>query len=61
MPFEASTRGVFVFNADAVIKEVDNNDARVFDKSILDKVSRTPFDGLPYLKGDFDSLYTTIL
>ena len=33
----------------------------MFDKAILDKVSRTPFDGLPSLKGNFDSLYATIL
>jgi len=33
----------------------------VFGKATLNKVSRTPFDGLPSLKGDFDSLYATIL
>ncbi|KAJ8438702.1 hypothetical protein Cgig2_011885 [Carnegiea gigantea] len=33
----------------------------VFGKAILDKESRTPFDGIPSLKGDFDSLYATIL
>ncbi|KAJ8422335.1 hypothetical protein Cgig2_015890 [Carnegiea gigantea] len=45
--------GIFVFNVEAVIKEVD--------KAILDKVCCTPFDGLPSLKGNFDSLYATIL
>ena len=34
---------------------------RVLDKAILDKVCCTPFDGLPSLRGDFDSLYATIL
>ncbi|KAJ8447538.1 hypothetical protein Cgig2_031151 [Carnegiea gigantea] len=53
--------GISVFNAEAIIKEVDKNVARVFVKAILDKVCRTPFDGLPSLKGDFDSLYATIL
>ncbi|KAJ8431639.1 hypothetical protein Cgig2_001962 [Carnegiea gigantea] len=41
--------------------EVDKNVARVFVKVILDKVCRIPFDGLPSLKGDFDSIYATIL
>ncbi|KAJ8438102.1 LOW QUALITY PROTEIN: hypothetical protein Cgig2_015359 [Carnegiea gigantea] len=40
---------------------VDKNDTRVFGKAILDKVSHTPFDGLPSLKGDFYSLYAIIL
>ncbi|KAJ8429623.1 hypothetical protein Cgig2_012285 [Carnegiea gigantea] len=40
---------------------VDKNAARVLGKAILDKVCRTPFDGLPSLRGDFDSLYATIL
>jgi len=53
--------GISVFNADAIIQEVDKNVARVFGKAILDKVSRTPFDELPSLKGDFDSLYAIIL
>ncbi|KAJ8438301.1 hypothetical protein Cgig2_015044 [Carnegiea gigantea] len=43
------------------MKEVHKNVSRVFGKAIFDKVSRTPFDGLPSLKGDFDSLYATIL
>jgi len=30
-------------------------------KAIPNKISRTPFDGLPSLKGDYDSLYVTIL
>jgi len=33
----------------------------VFGKAILDKVSCMPFNGLLSLKGDFDSLYATIL
>ncbi|KAJ8430784.1 hypothetical protein Cgig2_023278 [Carnegiea gigantea] len=41
--------------------EVDKNVVRAFGKVILDKVSRTLFDGLPSLKGDFGSLYATIL
>ncbi|KAJ8431890.1 LOW QUALITY PROTEIN: hypothetical protein Cgig2_009957 [Carnegiea gigantea] len=53
--------GISVFNAEAVIREVDKNAARVFGKAILDKVCRTPFDGIPSFKGDFDSLYATIL
>jgi len=53
--------GIFIFNTDAVIKEVDENAARVFGKAIFDKVSRTLFDGLPSLKGNFDSLYAIIL
>ncbi|KAJ8444114.1 LOW QUALITY PROTEIN: hypothetical protein Cgig2_005795 [Carnegiea gigantea] len=52
--------GTSVFNADTVINEVDKNATRVFGKAILDKMSRTPFDGLPSLKGDFNSLYATI-
>ncbi|KAJ8424223.1 hypothetical protein Cgig2_011634 [Carnegiea gigantea] len=50
-PLRAPQGGISVFNTNAVIKEVDKNDARVFSKAILDKVSRTPFDGLPSLKG----------
>ncbi|KAJ8443252.1 hypothetical protein Cgig2_010147 [Carnegiea gigantea] len=53
--------GIFVFNAEAVIKKVDKNAARVFGKAILDKVCHTPFDGLLSLKDDFDSLYATTL
>ena len=33
----------------------------MFGKATLNKVSRTPFDGLPSLKGDFDILYATTL
>ncbi|KAJ8430731.1 LOW QUALITY PROTEIN: hypothetical protein Cgig2_001304 [Carnegiea gigantea] len=40
---------------------VDKNAAWVFGKGILDKVSRTRFDGLPSLEGVFDILYATIL
>ncbi|KAJ8437552.1 hypothetical protein Cgig2_017905 [Carnegiea gigantea] len=53
--------GVFIFNVDAIIKEVGKNATRLFDQVILEKVSCTPFDGLHSLKGDFDSLYATIL
>ena len=60
-PLRTPHGGISVFNAEAVIKEVDRNAARVFGKAVLDKVCRTPFDGLPSLKGDFDSLYATIL
>ncbi|KAJ8426116.1 hypothetical protein Cgig2_005761 [Carnegiea gigantea] len=64
-PFEGSTRGISVVNADVVIKEVHKevhkNVARMFSKAILDKVSRIPLDGLPSLKGDFDSLYAAFL
>ncbi|KAJ8439184.1 LOW QUALITY PROTEIN: hypothetical protein Cgig2_029722 [Carnegiea gigantea] len=60
-PLRAPQGGIFVFNANAIIKEVDKNAAWVFDKAILDKLSRNPFDGLPSLKGNFDSLYATIL
>ncbi|KAJ8426600.1 hypothetical protein Cgig2_013177 [Carnegiea gigantea] len=60
-PLRAPQRRISIFNVDAVLKEVDKNAARVFGKAILDKVSHTPFDGLPSLKGDFNSLYATIL
>ncbi|KAJ8421805.1 hypothetical protein Cgig2_016543 [Carnegiea gigantea] len=60
-PLRAPQGGISVFNVEVVIKEVDKNAARVFSKAILDKVCRILFDGLPSLKGDFDSLYATIL
>ncbi|KAJ8436193.1 hypothetical protein Cgig2_006880 [Carnegiea gigantea] len=60
-PLRAPQGGVSTFNADVIIKEVDKNVAHVFGKAILNKVSCTPFDGLPSLKGDSDSLYATIL
>ncbi|KAJ8450500.1 hypothetical protein Cgig2_002185 [Carnegiea gigantea] len=60
-PLRAPQGGIFVFNAEVIIRQVDKNTARVFGEFILDKVCRTPFDGLPSLKGDFDSLYATIL
>jgi len=53
--------GVYIFNADAIIKEVDKNVVRVFYKAILDKVFCTPFDGPLSLKANFDNLYATIL
>ncbi|KAJ8424946.1 LOW QUALITY PROTEIN: hypothetical protein Cgig2_002571 [Carnegiea gigantea] len=53
-PLRAPQGGIFIFNADAVIKEVDKNVVRIFGVS-------TPIDGLHSLKGDFDSLYATIL
>ena len=43
-PLRAPQGGISVFKGDAVIKEVDKNAARVFDKAILKKVSHTPFD-----------------
>ncbi|KAJ8423973.1 hypothetical protein Cgig2_008748 [Carnegiea gigantea] len=60
-PLKVPQGGISVFDADAFIKEVDKNAARVLGKAILDKVCRTPFDKLPSLRGDFDSLYATIL
>ncbi|KAJ8436963.1 hypothetical protein Cgig2_018910 [Carnegiea gigantea] len=60
-PLRAPQEGISIFNADAVIKKVDKNATRVFGKVILDKVCHSPFDGLPSLRGDFDSLYATIL
>ncbi|KAJ8427303.1 hypothetical protein Cgig2_002215 [Carnegiea gigantea] len=60
-PLRAPRGGMFVFNTDTIIKEVDENAAWVFDKVKLDKLSCTPFNGLPFLKGDFDNLYATIL
>ena len=60
-PLRAPQGGIFIFNTNAVIKEVDKNATRVFGKAVLDNVSRTPFDGLPSPKEDFDSLYVTIL
>ncbi|KAJ8428083.1 hypothetical protein Cgig2_025392 [Carnegiea gigantea] len=53
--------GVFVINVDAIIKGIDKNAARMFDEAILHKLSRTPFDGLPSLEGDFDGLYGIVL
>jgi len=53
--------GISVFNTDAIIKELDKNATWAFSKVRLHEVSCTPFDGLPSLKGDFDSLYATIL
>ncbi|KAJ8423106.1 hypothetical protein Cgig2_004704 [Carnegiea gigantea] len=52
--------GTSFFNVDAVTKEVGKNAAWMFSQATLDKVSRTPFDGLPF-KGNFDSLYAIIL
>jgi len=40
---------------------VDKIAAWVFSQAILDKVSYTPCDGLPSLKGDFDILYVVIV
>ncbi|KAJ8426572.1 LOW QUALITY PROTEIN: hypothetical protein Cgig2_022309 [Carnegiea gigantea] len=60
-PLKVPQGGISVFDANAFIKEVDKNAARVLGKAILDKVCRTPFDRLPSLRGDFDSLYATIL
>ncbi|KAJ8427024.1 hypothetical protein Cgig2_001047 [Carnegiea gigantea] len=60
-PLKVPQGGISVFDADAFIKEVDKNAARVLGKAILDKVCRTLFDRLPSLRGDFDSLYATIL
>ncbi|KAJ8445794.1 LOW QUALITY PROTEIN: hypothetical protein Cgig2_027875 [Carnegiea gigantea] len=56
-PLKVPQGGISVFDADAFIKEVDKNAVRVFH---TDKVCRTPFDGLPSLRGDFDSLYAAI-
>ncbi|KAJ8424573.1 hypothetical protein Cgig2_023569 [Carnegiea gigantea] len=50
-----------ILRVNAHSSEVDKNAARVLGKAIIDKVCRTPFDGLPSLRGDFDSLYATIL
>ena len=36
---KSSIREIFVFNVDAIIKEVNMNSVRVFNKAILDKVS----------------------
>ncbi|KAJ8440281.1 hypothetical protein Cgig2_031595 [Carnegiea gigantea] len=60
-PVRVPQKGISFFDADTVINEVDKNAARVLGKVILDKVCHTPFDGLPSLKGDFDSLYAAIL
>ncbi|KAJ8423952.1 hypothetical protein Cgig2_008820 [Carnegiea gigantea] len=53
-------RGVSFFNDNVVTKEVDKNAAKVFGQSILDKMSRTSFNGHPSLQGDFDSLRAII-
>ncbi|KAJ8429737.1 hypothetical protein Cgig2_023126 [Carnegiea gigantea] len=52
----ASQEGVFIFNADAVIKEVDKNASWVFNQSILDKMSDTPYNGLYCPKGKHATL-----
>ncbi|KAJ8438055.1 hypothetical protein Cgig2_003591 [Carnegiea gigantea] len=59
-PLKVPQGGISIFNADAFMKEVDKNAARVLGKAILDKVCRTPFDRRPSLRGDFDSLCATI-
>ncbi|KAJ8442617.1 hypothetical protein Cgig2_008393 [Carnegiea gigantea] len=46
---------------DDKVESIHRANAPSLVKAILDKVSRTPFDGLPSLKGDFDSLYATII
>jgi len=53
-------RKMSVFNTDGVIGEVNKSGARMTGQVILDKVFRTPFERLHYLKGEFDSLYNLI-
>ncbi|KAJ8435490.1 hypothetical protein Cgig2_033229 [Carnegiea gigantea] len=55
-----ATPDVLVFNAHAVIREVNKSGARMTGQVILDKVLRTPFERLHCLKGEFDSLYDFI-
>ncbi|KAJ8426500.1 hypothetical protein Cgig2_020470 [Carnegiea gigantea] len=55
-----ASQDVSVFNVDAIIREVNKNRARMTVQVILDKVFRTPFERLHYLKGEFDSLYNLI-
>ncbi|KAJ8427782.1 hypothetical protein Cgig2_021413 [Carnegiea gigantea] len=49
-PLRAPQGGISVFNANDFIMAADKNAAQAFGKAILDKVSHTPFDGLPSLK-----------
>ena len=60
-PLRAPQVHALFVNVDRAIKEVHKNVAHAFDQAILNKVSRTPFDGLHSVKGDFDSFYATIL
>ena len=53
--------GVYIFNVDVVVKQVNKNVAWDFSQATLNEVSRGPFYGLPSLKGDFDNLYAIIL
>ena len=55
-----ASQDVSLFNVDAVIREVNKSEARMTGQVFLDKVLHTPFEGLHYLKGDFDSLYDLI-
>jgi len=55
-----ASQDVFVFNVDAIIREVNKSRARMIVQVILDKVLHTPFDRLHCLKGELDSLYDLI-
>jgi len=55
-----ASQDVSVFNVDVVIWEVNKSGARMTGQVILDKVLRTLFERLLFLKGDFDSLYDLI-
>ncbi|KAJ8430547.1 hypothetical protein Cgig2_030214 [Carnegiea gigantea] len=55
-----AAQDVYVFKVDANIRKVNRSGARMTGQVILDKVFRTPFKRLYYLKGEFDSLYDLI-
>ena len=59
-PRTGASQAIFVFNIDAVIREVNKSGAPMTGQVILDKVLRTPFERLHCLKGEFDSLYDLI-
>ncbi|KAJ8433428.1 LOW QUALITY PROTEIN: hypothetical protein Cgig2_024764 [Carnegiea gigantea] len=46
-----------VFNVDALIREVHKSRDRMTGQVILDKMFRTPFERLHYVKDEFDGLY----
>ncbi|KAJ8439642.1 hypothetical protein Cgig2_021654 [Carnegiea gigantea] len=56
-PLRAPQGGISVLNANAIIKEVDENAAQPY----LTRCVATPFDGLPSLKGDLVAFIATIL
>ncbi|KAJ8435728.1 hypothetical protein Cgig2_017707 [Carnegiea gigantea] len=57
----ARQEDVSIFNVDVVIEDVNKNVSQAFGPAILNKVSGTPFDGLPSFKGDIQQSFTLIV